>query len=101
MSVREMPRSAGAGRYKQLLAIIWIAAIVGITLSARAMLDAILDAPFVPAERLWRSVAKQALFICGGAIMLWIAHRGTSRNLAPPEWLLLVLVLLQSLAILL
>ena len=62
------------------------------------MLNAILDASFIPAERLWRTVAKQALFICGGAIMLWIAHQGTRRNLAPPDWVVLVVVLLQMLA---
>lgn len=85
--MRELPPTAGGRRYKKLLSFIWIAAIAGITLSARTMLYAILDAPFVPAGRLWRTVAKPALFICGGGIMLWIAYRGTRRNLAPPEWL--------------
>lgn len=96
-----MPPSTGARRYKQILAIVWIGAIIGTTLSVSAMIDAITDAPFVAAEQVRTRVAKQAVLLCGWAIMAWIAHRGTRHNLAPPEWLVLVLVLLIWVGILL
>lgn len=96
-----MPPTVGARRYKKILSAVWVAAIVGITLSSTALVDAFTDAPFVWTERLRNRVAKQTLMLCGWAIMGWIAHRGTRRNLAPPEWLILVLVLLVSVGVLL
>ena len=65
------------------------------------MIDAITDARFVAAERLWTRVAKHAVLLCGWGIMAWIAYRGTQRNLAPPEWLVLVLAILIWVGILL
>jgi hypothetical protein len=101
MEAREMPPTRGAQRYKKLLAIGWVGAIVGITLTASSLLDTIIDAPFNPPELVRRRSAKYVLVLCGWGIVAWIAHRGTRRNLAPPEWLLAVLVLLIWAALLL
>jgi hypothetical protein len=96
-----MPPTRGAQRYKKLLGIVWIGAIVGITLTASSLLETIIDAPFNPPELVRRRSAKYVLVLCGWGIAAWIAHRGTRRNLAPPEWVLAVIVLLMWAALLL
>lgn len=101
MKAREMPPTRGAELYKKLLGILWIGAIVGITLTANSLLGTIIDAPFNPPELVRRRSAKYVLILCGWGIAVWIAHRGTRRNLAPPEWSLVVLVLLAWAALLL
>jgi hypothetical protein len=77
-----------------LLAIVGIGAIIGISLSVRAMADAITDARLTAADLLWTRVVKHGVLLCGWVTMAWIAYRGTQRNLAPPEWLVLVLAIL-------
>lgn len=101
MKAREMPPTRGAELYKKLLGVLWIGAIVGIALTANSLLSTIIDAPFNPPELVRRRSAKYVVVLCGWGIAVWIAHRGTRRNLAPPEWSLIALVLLAWAALLL
>lgn len=101
MTAREMPPTRGAELYKKLLGILWIGAIVGITLTANSLLGTIIDAPFNPPELVRRRSAKYMILLFGWCIAIWIAHRGTRRNIAPPEWSLITLVLLAWAALLL
>jgi hypothetical protein len=94
MMAREMPATRKAELYKKLLGVTWIASIVGLTLTGSGLLETLVDAPFNPPEVVWRRSLKYAGMIFGWCIIAWVSHRGTRRNLAPPEWLLFLLSVL-------
>ncbi len=87
---REMPATRGAERFKKLLGILWIASIIGLTLSVSGLFETLLEATYDPAYVLRRRVLKYTLMICESCIIAWISYRGTRRNIAPSEWLILL-----------
>lgn len=101
MAVREMPPTRGAQRYKKVLGFVWVGSIVGITLAVSAILSVVFDIPFEDPARAWRALARDCAMLCACGISAWISHRGTRHNLAPPEWLIAVVVLLVWVMILL
>jgi uncharacterized membrane protein YcjF (UPF0283 family) len=101
MAVHEMPPTRGARQYKKLLGAAWIGAIIGGTIAALGLLDTVLDSSFSPPATVWRKGALNTTLLVGWAIIAWIAYRGTRRNLAPPEWVVLGVVVLVWVAILL
>ena len=101
MSVREMPPTRGAERYKKVLGFVWVGSIVGITLAVSAILSIAFDIPFEDPARAWRGLARNYAMLSACGISAWISHRGTRHNLAPSEWLIAVVVLLAWAAILL
>lgn len=101
MTANEMPSTRGARQYKKLLSAVRIGAIIGGTIAALGLLDTILDSSFSPPATVWRKVAFNTTLLVGWAMIAWIAYRGTRRNLAPPEWVVLGIVALVWVAILL
>lgn len=100
MAVKELPPTRGAKRYKKLLTVVWIGGTAGITLAASSLLETIIEAPFNPPEMVWRRSTRNVIMIVGWSIMMWIAHRATRHNQAPPEWLVFGLTLLILAAVL-
>lgn len=92
---REMPPTRKTEIFKKLLGVLWVASIVGITLSASALVDTLANASSLdPPDLVWRRSLKDIMIICECGIIAWAAHRGTTRNLAPPEWLVLLVSVL-------
>jgi hypothetical protein len=94
MMAREMPATRKAELFKKLLGVLWIASIVGLTLSGSGLLDTLVDAPFNPPDLVRRRSLKYTLMIVGWCLIAWLSHRGTRRNLAPPEWSLVLISVL-------
>jgi hypothetical protein len=90
----EMPPTSGAEKYKTLLGVIGVVAIAVIALSSQALISRMVDLSLEPTRRGWVSLGGNVITILIGAILLWAAYRGRRRNLMPPAWAMLAVVLL-------
>jgi hypothetical protein len=58
----------------------------GITLSLSSLAGNLMDAGFHPSLLDWKATAVNGLVLATWGVICWLSHRGSRRNVAPPEW---------------
>jgi hypothetical protein len=86
---REFPRSRNGVRYRRLLGVLGVAAIVGIAFAVSSIVGTLLDGPIRPGGVAWKAVASNALVLLGWVWIGILGYRAVRRNLAPPTWAIL------------
>ncbi len=90
-----MPATPGARKFKTLLAIVAVWAVVGTVLAIRGLLDTTFD------SRAWSSWTVDLLHVVMGIAILVITYRALRHNRAPSTLVIFTVVLLSILSVLL
>lgn len=81
-----LPHTRGARFYRKLLTVLWVASITGITLTLNDLAGKLMDVGLEPARLEARMLAFNMVILANWAVICWTSYRGSRRNLAPPQW---------------